>query len=103
MRREAARYQTCGKGKDGRTKNPLRARALYLFKDGKDTFYRIHGTTEPSSIGMAVSSGCIRMLNQDVIDLYNRVPKAAKVVVLGKRLGLCSVTAQSDRLNQSVS
>jgi lipoprotein-anchoring transpeptidase ErfK/SrfK len=58
-----------------------RPRALSL-KDGKDTLYRIHATTEPWSIGKAVSSGCIRMLNQDVIDLYNRVPKGAKVVVL---------------------
>jgi lipoprotein-anchoring transpeptidase ErfK/SrfK len=82
MRREPARYQPWAKGMDGGAKNPLGARALYLFKDGKDTLYRIHGTTEPSSIGKAVSSGCIRMLNQDVIDLYNRVPKGAKVVVL---------------------
>jgi lipoprotein-anchoring transpeptidase ErfK/SrfK len=80
MRREPARYQPWAKGMDGGAKNPLGARALYLFKDGKDTLYRIHGTTEPSSIGKAVSSGCIRMLNQDVIDLYNRVPKGAKVV-----------------------
>ena len=82
MRREPDRYQPWAKGMDGGAKNPLGARALYLFKDGKDTLYRIHGTTEPSSIGKAVSSGCIRMLNQDVIDLYNRVPKGAKVVVM---------------------
>jgi lipoprotein-anchoring transpeptidase ErfK/SrfK len=62
--------------------NPLGARALYLFRNGQDTRYRIHGTTEPDSIGKAVSSGCIRMLNQDVIDLYARVPLGAKVVVL---------------------
>jgi lipoprotein-anchoring transpeptidase ErfK/SrfK len=60
----------------------LGARALYLFKDGKDTLYRIHGTNEPQSIGKAVSSGCIRMLNQDVMDLYSRVPRGSKVVVL---------------------
>jgi len=82
MRREPDRYQPWAKGMGGGAKNPLGARALYLFKDGKDTLYRIHGTTEPSSIGKAVSSGCIRMLNQDVIDLYNRVPKGAKVVVM---------------------
>ena len=82
MRREPDRYQPWAKGMDGGARNPLGARALYLFKDGKDTLYRIHGTTEPSSIGKAVSSGCIRMLNQDVIDLYNRVPKGAKVVVM---------------------
>ena len=54
----------------------------HLFKDGMDTRYRIHGTTEPDSIGKAVSSGCIRMMNQDVIDLYGRVPLGATVVVL---------------------
>ncbi len=57
--------------------NPLGARALYL----GSTLYRIHGTTEPESIGYAVSSGCIRMLNEDVIDLYERVPVGAKVIV----------------------
>ena len=70
-------------GMPGGERNPLGARALYLFKDGKDTLYRIHGTTEPSSIGKAVSSGCIRMLNQDVIDLHRRVPTGTRVVVLG--------------------
>jgi lipoprotein-anchoring transpeptidase ErfK/SrfK len=65
----------------GGESNPLGARALYLFKDGKDTLYRIHGTNEPWTIGEAVSSGCIRMMNQDVIDLYRRVPDGAKVVV----------------------
>ncbi len=69
-------------GMDGGTDNPLGARAMYLFQDGKDTLYRIHGTNEPLSIGKAVSSGCIRMLNADVIDLYNRVPIGTKVVVL---------------------
>ncbi len=82
IRREPARYRPWAKGMEGGAKNPLGARALYLFKNGKDTLYRIHGTTEPGSIGKAVSSGCIRMLNQDVIDLYNRVPKGARVVVL---------------------
>lgn len=80
--REPDRYKPWAKGMEGGAKNPLGARALYLFKNGKDTLYRIHGTTEPWSIGKAVSSGCIRMLNQDVIDLYSRVPKGAKVVVL---------------------
>ena len=67
---------------DGGPGNPLGARALYLFQDHKDTLFRIHGTNEPKSIGKAVSSGCIRMLNADVIDLYGRVGKGAKVVVL---------------------
>ena len=58
--------------------NPLGARALYL----GSSLYRIHGTNEPSTIGHNVSSGCIRMMNEDVIDLYNRVPLGAKVIVL---------------------
>ena len=61
--------------------NPLGARALYLFEGGRDTLYRLHGTNEDWSIGREVSSGCIRLLNQDVIDLYNRVPNGTKVVV----------------------
>lgn len=79
--RDPDRYAPWSKGMDGGEENPLGARALYLFKDGKDTLYRIHGTNEPSTIGHAVSSGCIRMMNQDVIDLYNRVPSGARVVV----------------------
>lgn len=66
---------------DGSLANPLGARALYLFQNNKDTLFRIHGTNDPRSIGKAVSSGCIRMLNADVIDLYQRVPKGARVVV----------------------
>ena len=62
--------------------NPLGARALYIFEDGKDTLYRIHGTNQQNSIGRAVSSGCIRLWNQDVIDLYNRVQPGAKIVVI---------------------
>jgi lipoprotein-anchoring transpeptidase ErfK/SrfK len=67
---------------EGGIENPLGARALYLFKGDKDTLFRIHGTNEPDTIGKAVSSGCIRMLNADVIDLYRRVGKGARVVVL---------------------
>lgn len=67
--------------------NPLGARALYLFQNGRDTLYRIHGTNDPASIGQDVSSGCIRLINQDVVDLYQRIPAGSKVVVLphGKR------------------
>jgi lipoprotein-anchoring transpeptidase ErfK/SrfK len=62
--------------------NPLGARALYLYDDkGRDTLYRIHGTNEPEKIGRAVSSGCIRMRNIDVVDLYNRAGNGAKVIV----------------------
>ena len=57
------------------------ARALYLYNGNRDTLYRIHGTNEPEKIGRAVSSGCIRMRNIDVVDLYNRVAPNAKVIV----------------------
>jgi lipoprotein-anchoring transpeptidase ErfK/SrfK len=71
-----------GLGVPGGPTNPLGARALYLWQGNKDTLYRIHGTNEPWTIGTNVSSGCIRMVNQDVIDLYQRTPLGAKVVVL---------------------
>ena len=61
--------------------NPLGARALYIFKDGQDTLYRLHGNPDERSIGQAVSSGCVRLLNQDVIDLYERVPSGTPIVV----------------------
>jgi len=61
--------------------NPLGARALYIFEGGRDTLYRVHGTSEYWSIGKAVSSGCVRLLQQDVIDLYNRVPNGTPIVV----------------------
>ena len=62
--------------------NPLGARGLYLFSGNRDTLYRIHGTNQPEYIGSAISSGCIRMTNEDVIDLYNRVKLGTPVVVL---------------------
>jgi lipoprotein-anchoring transpeptidase ErfK/SrfK len=67
----------------GGPRNPMGARALYLYAGGKDTQYRIHGTNQPEYIGQAISSGCIRMTNEDAIDLYNRVPVGSLVVVLG--------------------
>ncbi|HZP21769.1 MAG TPA: L,D-transpeptidase [Bauldia sp.] len=76
------RYARYADGMDGGIRNPLGARALYIWQGNKDTLYRLHGTNDPSSIGQAVSSGCVRMLNQDVIDLYNRVPLGTKVIVL---------------------
>lgn len=71
-----------GPGMAGGPGNPLGARALYLWQGNKDTLYRIHGTFEPWTIGTNVSSGCIRMINQDAIDLYSRTPIGTKVVVL---------------------
>ncbi len=81
-------------GMDGGSKNPLGSRAMYLYEGDcnegnlrtascRDTLFRIHATNEPMSIGKAVSSGCIRMWNQDIIDLYDRVPIGTKVMVLG--------------------
>ena len=76
------RYAAYAGGMPGGIDNPLGARALYLYRDGQDTHFRLHGTTEPDTIGTAVSSGCIRLVNQDVIDLYKRVPVGTQVVVL---------------------
>lgn len=70
-------------GMPGGLANPLGARALYLYQGGRDTLYRIHGTNEPWTIGTNVSSGCIRMINQDAKHLYERVPAGTDVVVLG--------------------
>jgi lipoprotein-anchoring transpeptidase ErfK/SrfK len=75
---EAAKYVD---GMPGGPDNPLGARALYLYQGDHDTLYRIHGTSEPGSIGKSMSSGCIRMLNQDVIHLYNSTPIGTKVIV----------------------
>jgi len=63
------------------------ARALYLFEGNKDTLYRIHGTNQPEYIGQAISSGCIRMTNEDAIDLYKRVKVGTVVVVLAPHKG----------------
>jgi lipoprotein-anchoring transpeptidase ErfK/SrfK len=62
--------------------NPMGSRALYLYSGGKDTLFRIHGTNQPEYIGSSISSGCIRLTNEDVIDLYNRVKMGTIVVVL---------------------
>lgn len=82
--REPERNAQWAGGMQPGLENPLGPRALYLYKDGKDTMYRIHGTTEPWSIGQSVSSGCIRMFNQDIIDLHSRVPTGTNVVVLNR-------------------
>ena len=80
--REPDRYGPYAGGLPGGPTNPLGPRALYLYKNGNDTLFRLHGTTEPYTIGTNVSSGCIRLMNQDIIDLYARVPVGAKVVVI---------------------
>lgn len=82
IKRNPERFAGLARGIRGGPGNPLGARALYLYRDGKDTRYRIHGTNEPESIGQAVSNGCIRMTNDQVIDLYGRVTVGSPVVVL---------------------
>jgi lipoprotein-anchoring transpeptidase ErfK/SrfK len=73
--------------------NPMGARALYLYEGNKDTLYRIHGTNQPEYIGSAISSGCIRMTNEDVIDLYNRVKIGTPVIVLAPRRSRIAVSS----------
>jgi lipoprotein-anchoring transpeptidase ErfK/SrfK len=82
IKREPAKYAKYAKGVPGGPNNPLGARALYLYKGNRDTYYRIHGTTQPWSIGTASSNGCIRMVNEHVIDLYERTRIGTTVVVL---------------------
>jgi lipoprotein-anchoring transpeptidase ErfK/SrfK len=93
--REPERYGPYRAGMAGGVGNPLGARALYLYKDGRDTDYRLHGTIEPWTIGTKVSSGCIRLLNQDVIDLYRRVPLGAGVIVLPAQPSVAEAPAES--------
>ncbi|MDN5788825.1 L,D-transpeptidase [Pseudorhodobacter sp.] len=81
-RPELAPYSVANGGMDPGPGNPLGARALYLFQNGQDTLYRIHGDASAKELGHAVSSGCIRMLNQDAIDLYERSIHGAAVTVL---------------------
>ena len=80
---ELAEYSEANGGMAPGLTNPLGARALYIFQNGKDTLYRIHGSPEWNSIGRSVSSGCVRLINQDIIDLYDRVPDKAPVLVTG--------------------
>ena len=75
-------YAAYAGGMEGGIDNPLGARALYLYRDNQDTYFRLHGTNEPTTIGTPVSSGCIRLFNHDIIDLYNRAPVGTPVVVL---------------------
>ena len=72
---------------EGGPHNPLGARGIYLYQGNKDTLFRIHGTNQPEYIGQAISSGCIRLTNEDVIDLFNRVKLGAIVVVLAPKQG----------------
>ena len=81
IRREPEIYGPVAAGLPGGLENPLGARALYLYRNGRDTYYRIHGTNNASTIGRATSAGCIRLFNQDILDLYGRVDRNAQVTV----------------------
>lgn len=80
--RDPQRYAALRQGMPGGGRNPLGARALYLYQDGVDTYYRLHGTVEPWTIGTMASAGCVRLINQDVIDLHQRVPVGTRVTIL---------------------
>lgn len=79
IKREPELYAQYAGGMKGGPDNPLGARALYLFRNGRDTLYRIHGTPNPASVGRSTTNGCIRMFNQEVMDLYERVPVGTRV------------------------
>lgn len=80
---ELEKYSVRNGGQPPGLRNPLGARALYIFQNGEDTLYRIHGSPEYWTIGKSVSSGCVRLMNQDIIDLYDRVPGQSRIVVRG--------------------
>lgn len=84
-RPDLAPFSVANGGMDSGPGNPMGARALYLFQDGVDTLYRIHGNAASQELGRAVSSGCIRMLDQDVIDLHDRAVHGASVIVLSSK------------------
>lgn len=79
---ELEQYSVENGGMEPGLTNPLGARALYIFQNGEDTLYRLHGSPEWNSIGKNVSSGCVRLMNQDIIDLYDRVPNRTPIVVI---------------------
>lgn len=82
MIRRKPEYQQYAGGVTGGLHNPLGASALYLYRNGKDTMFRLHGTNAPWTIGQAVSSGCIRLTNDDIVDLYARTPVGTTVLVI---------------------
>lgn len=81
IKRNPEHYGRFKDGVDGGPKNPMGARALYIHQNGEDTYYRVHGTNAPWSVGKAVSAGCIRLLAQDIIDLHDRVRPGARIIV----------------------
>jgi hypothetical protein len=89
-------YAAYAGGLPGGLENPLGARALYLYRGGRDTMFRIHGTVDNASIGRATSAGCIRLFNQDAIDLYNRVDNGTRVKVRSQAESLAADGPQMD-------
>lgn len=81
IRRDPSLYKKFAGGMPGGPKNPLGARALYLYSGNRDSLLRIHGTPGPQSVGTRVSNGCVRMINEHVIDLFDRVPNGTRVVL----------------------
>ncbi|WP_415183349.1 L,D-transpeptidase [Phaeovulum sp.] len=90
IRQDPDVYGKLAGGLPGGLDNPLGARALYLYRNGKDTMYRIHGTMDPSSIGKATSAGCIRLFNQDIIDMFDETPMGTRVKVRSKAESLAA-------------
>ncbi|MEE2861226.1 MAG: L,D-transpeptidase family protein [Pseudomonadota bacterium] len=88
LQTEPELYGQFAGGLEGGPQNPLGSRALYLYQGGTDTYYRIHGTLDPSSIGKATSAGCIRLFNQDIIDLFENVPTGTEVLVRSEALSV---------------
>ncbi|MBB4002840.1 L,D-transpeptidase [Aurantimonas endophytica] len=85
IKRERAKGRILPAYMAGGPANPLGARAMYLYRGGRDSLFRIHGTNQPWTIGQNMSSGCVRMMNEDVEHLYSRVPNGTKVIVIGPR------------------
>ncbi|WP_082511315.1 MULTISPECIES: L,D-transpeptidase [unclassified Rhizobium] len=92
---ELAPYSARNGGMPPGLMNPLGARALYIFRNGRDTLYRVHGSPEWWTIGKSVSSGCVRMMNQDIVDLYSRVPPGTPIKVRALPSGLETSLASS--------
>ena len=97
---ELRKYSVANGGMGPGLSNPLGARALYIHDHGKDTLYRLHGTNEPPSIGIAVSSGCIRLLSQDVIHLYDNVQSGSQIIVFPDASGSAGLTLERDQGHQ---
>ena len=100
-KREAAKGRILPAHMEGGPENPLGARALYLYRGGADTMFRIHGTNQPWTIGQNMSSGCIRMMNEDVTHLYERAGRGTKVIVIGPNGNRDNIYAETGSARQA--